>query len=62
MPADVRARVLSGRAAPEVGCFFVYPTVSTQPGANADLRIDPQETSVAGNEVGFVQEQAKLHT
>ena len=28
-------------------CFYVYPTVSTEPGTNADLRIQPAETSVA---------------
>jgi Protein of unknown function (DUF3089) len=28
-------------------CFYVYPTVSEQPTANADLKIDPAETAVA---------------
>jgi hypothetical protein len=28
-------------------CFYVYPTVSEQPTANADLTIDPAETAVA---------------
>ena len=28
-------------------CFYVYPTVSTESGTNADLRIQPAETSVA---------------
>lgn len=28
-------------------CFYVYPTVSPEPGANADLRIQPAETAVA---------------
>ena len=30
-----------------VDCFYVYPTVSAQTGANATLQIDPQERSVA---------------
>jgi hypothetical protein len=30
-----------------VDCFYVYPTVSRQPGDNADLTIDPEETAVA---------------
>jgi hypothetical protein len=34
-------------ADPPVDCFYVYPTVSTEPGDNADLRIQPAETDVA---------------
>jgi hypothetical protein len=30
-----------------VDCFYVYPTVSGQPGPNADLTIDPEEIAVA---------------
>ena len=30
-----------------VDCFYPYPTVSVQTGANATLQIDPQERSVA---------------
>ncbi len=33
--------------APKIDCFYVYPTVSTQTTANANLTIDPQETAVA---------------
>jgi Protein of unknown function (DUF3089) len=36
-----------GGGAPPIDCFYVYPTVSTQPGPNASLRIEPQETRVA---------------
>ncbi len=32
---------------PAIDCFYVYPTVSTQPTTNADLHIDPGETLVA---------------
>ncbi len=32
---------------PPIDCFYVYPTVSTQPTANANLHIDPQEQAVA---------------
>ncbi len=32
---------------PAVDCFYVYPTVSTQPTANADLRVQPAEISAA---------------
>jgi hypothetical protein len=33
--------------APPIDCFYVYPTVSKQPGPNANLKIEPQETRVA---------------
>ncbi|MBV8951910.1 MAG: DUF3089 domain-containing protein [Actinobacteria bacterium] len=32
---------------PSIDCFYVYPTVSDQPTANADLTIDPVERSIA---------------
>ena len=32
---------------PKIDCFYVYPTVSTQPTPNANLDLDPQETAVA---------------
>jgi hypothetical protein len=34
-------------AHPAVDCFYVYPTVSGQPTGNSNLRIDPEERSVA---------------
>lgn len=32
---------------PPIDCFYVYPTVSHQPGMNANLHIDPEERAVA---------------
>jgi hypothetical protein len=32
---------------PRVDCFYVYPTVSDDQGANSDLSIDPEERSIA---------------
>ncbi len=32
---------------PTVDCFYLYPTVSTQPTMNADLTIEPAQTSIA---------------
>jgi hypothetical protein len=32
---------------PKADCFYVYPTVSDDPGANSDLSIDPEERSIA---------------
>jgi hypothetical protein len=35
---------------PPIDCFYVYPTVSTQQGPNANLNIDPEETQIAINQ------------
>src|SRR4051794_27375943 len=35
---------------PKIDCFYVYPTVSGQPGGNANRHIDPEETVVAMNQ------------
>lgn len=32
---------------PKVDCFYVYPTVSGQPGTNADKSIDPEQIAIA---------------
>jgi hypothetical protein len=37
----------SSAADPPIDCFYVYPTVSLQKGANASLSIDPEERAVA---------------
>jgi pimeloyl-ACP methyl ester carboxylesterase len=48
-PAGVKLRV--ERIKPErprkVDCFYVYPTVSDEPGLQAPLRIDPEQRSIA---------------
>jgi hypothetical protein len=33
--------------APRFDCFYVYPTVLTEPGANADLAVQPIEKATA---------------
>jgi hypothetical protein len=47
--ANGSTSVQRGRPArnPPIDCFYVYPTVSTQPTPNANLHIDPQERAVA---------------
>lgn len=42
-----RVERASAAAHPGIDCFYVYPTVSEQSGANANLAIDPAETAVA---------------
>lgn len=32
---------------PAIDCFYVYPTVSSQPTTNADLTIDPEQIAIA---------------
>jgi Protein of unknown function (DUF3089) len=32
---------------PPIDCFYVYPTVSTQPTSNANLNVDPEERAIA---------------
>jgi hypothetical protein len=38
---------VSAASDPPLDCFYVYPTVSTQPTLSANLHIDPEETGVA---------------
>jgi hypothetical protein len=47
--ADGSTSVLRPRDArrPPIDCFYLYPTVSLEPTANADLAIQPAETGVA---------------
>ncbi len=37
----------TARTAPRDDCFYVYPTVSTEPGNNADLTVQPAEVGAA---------------
>jgi Protein of unknown function (DUF3089) len=47
-PTGTRTVERSAPAAdPKIDCFYVYPTVSAQPTANANLDIDPAEIGVA---------------
>ena len=48
-PAGKKLRVVTPARpkAPKIDCFYVYPTVSDQPGLNANLNVDPVEQVVA---------------
>jgi hypothetical protein len=48
-PTGQQTGVVTPRQARDRGvdCFYVYPTVSDQPGLNASLAIDPEERSIA---------------
>ncbi len=55
-----RVQSASDAAHPAIDCFYVYPTVSTQPGALADLHIDPQETSVAESQASRFSQACRV--
>jgi hypothetical protein len=44
-----------------IDCFYVYPTVSNQTTENANLRIEPQETSVATQQASRFSQVCKVY-
>lgn len=50
-PASIKPYKAS--AAPEVDCFYVYPTVSTDPGENSDRLTDLQEQQTTALQLGL---------
>jgi len=46
---------------PPVDCFYVYPTVSAQPGPNANLDIDPELTAVAENQAARFSQMCRVY-
>jgi hypothetical protein len=45
---------------PKIDCFYVYPTVSSQPGPNADLTIDPEERAVASQQAARFSQDCRV--
>ncbi|OYQ28212.1 hypothetical protein CHU93_09610 [Sandarakinorhabdus cyanobacteriorum] len=45
--AVVTLDILPAAKKPKIDCFYVYPTVSTDPGPNSDMVADPAEKTVA---------------
>ena len=43
----LKRAALPAPKSPPIDCFYVYPTVSTDPGGNSDMTADPAELSVA---------------
>ncbi len=60
---DGRTTVVDPKPAknPPVDCFYVYPTVSGQPGPNADLTIDPEETAVAETQASRFSQVCRVY-
>jgi Protein of unknown function (DUF3089) len=48
------------RTHPKIDCFYVYPTVSGQPTANANLNIDPEERSIALYEAARYSQECRV--
>jgi pimeloyl-ACP methyl ester carboxylesterase len=46
---------------PGIDCFYVYPTVSEQSGALANLHIDPAETAVARSQASRFSESCRVY-
>jgi Protein of unknown function (DUF3089) len=46
---------------PPVDCFYVYPTVSSQLGPNANLNIDPEETQIAIGQASRFSQVCKVY-
>jgi hypothetical protein len=45
--SKLRVENVKRAKAPKIDCFYIYPTVSDQPGQNANLTVDPVERSIA---------------
>jgi hypothetical protein len=45
---------------PRVDCFYVYPTVSEDPGTNADLSVDPQQVAIARYQASRFSERCRV--
>lgn len=60
--ADGKTSIEPFKAAanPDFDCFYVYPTVSTDPGGNSDMVIDPAERRVAEQQLARFASQCRL--
>ena len=52
--------VFHAAANPPIDCFYVYPTVSTEPGGNSDMTITPAETNVVQNQFARFAAKCRL--
>lgn len=46
---------------PRIDCFYVYPTVSEQPGVNADLTIEPEQTAIARYQAARFSQRCRVY-
>ena len=52
---------LTPAADPPIDCFYLYPNISTQETANANLRVDPQETAIAELEASPFSQDCRVY-
>src|SRR5262245_46367658 len=45
---------------PKIDCFYVYPTVSEDPGRNSEKSIDPEEISIAEYQASRFSQQCRV--
>ena len=45
---------------PKIDCFYVYPTVSEDPGQNSDLSIDPEHEAIARYQAGRFSQRCRV--
>lgn len=59
---DGGSRVAEVRIArrPKIDCFYVYPTVSEDPGPNSDLIADPEEIAIAQYQASRFSERCRV--
>jgi len=46
---------------PPIDCFYVYPTISTQPTGNADMTVGPEERAVIRNQFARFASKCRLY-
>jgi hypothetical protein len=46
---------------PKIDCFYVYPTVSEQPGPNANKDVDPQQTAIAQYQAARFSQRCRVY-
>jgi hypothetical protein len=62
-PAGARVGVVEVKRVrhPRIDCFYVYPTVSDQPGLTATRRVDPEERSIALYQVARYSQLCRVY-
>ncbi len=60
--ADGTRTIEHARAAvsPKIDCFYVYPTVSAEKGISANLKVQPEETSVAHEQASRYSQECRV--
>jgi hypothetical protein len=57
----LRVERTPARSDQAIDCFYVYPTVSSQPGVNADLSTDPEQIAIAQQQAQRFKTDCKIY-